>query len=75
MFAGYVVIPSSRGDFLTPCQSLINNEIEEITHKIEALDGLRTKLERDLLKLQEDELELDAERTRIRFLSWIQLMH
>ena len=42
-------------------QSLINSEIEEITHKIQALDGIRTKLERDLLKLQEDELELDDE--------------
>jgi len=30
--------------------------------KIEALDGIRTKLEGDLLKLQEDELELDDER-------------
>jgi hypothetical protein len=42
-------------------QSLIDSEIEEITHKIKALDGIRTKLERDLLKLQEDELELDDE--------------
>ncbi|KAK1224703.1 Mitochondrial fission protein [Marasmius sp. AFHP31] len=42
-------------------RSLINSEITEITHKIEALDGIRAKLERDLLKLQEDELELDAE--------------
>ena len=43
-------------------QSLINNDIAEITHKIEALDVIREKLERDLLKLQEDELELDDER-------------
>ncbi|PFH54710.1 hypothetical protein AMATHDRAFT_72470 [Amanita thiersii Skay4041] len=42
-------------------RSLINTEIEEITHKIEALDGIRAKLEGNLLKLQEDELELDAE--------------
>jgi len=42
-------------------QSLVNSEIEEITHKIQALDGIRAKLERDLLKLQEDELELDDE--------------
>ncbi|EEB86624.1 hypothetical protein MPER_16355, partial [Moniliophthora perniciosa FA553] len=42
-------------------RSLINSEISEITRKIEALDGIRTKLEGDLLKLQEDELELDAE--------------
>lgn len=34
----------------------------EITHKIQALDGIRSKLEQDLLKLQEDELELDDER-------------
>ncbi|KIL70580.1 hypothetical protein M378DRAFT_471451 [Amanita muscaria Koide BX008] len=42
-------------------RSLINSEIEEITHKIEALDSIRAKLEEDLLKLQEDELELTAE--------------
>ncbi|KAK7014811.1 Mitochondrial fission protein [Paramarasmius palmivorus] len=38
-------------------RSLINSEISEINHKIEALDDIRAKLERDLLKLQEDELE------------------
>ena len=38
------------------------SEISEITNKIEALDAIRTKLEQDLLKLQEDELELDDER-------------
>jgi division protein 1 len=53
-------------------RSLVNNEIEEITHKIETLDGLRAKLERDLLRLQEDELELDAERTPVRLLSRMQ---
>jgi len=37
------------------------NDHPEITAKIEALDGIRTKLEEDLLKLQEDELELDDE--------------
>ena len=42
-------------------QSLVNSEIEEITHKIQALDGIRAKLEQDLLKLHEDELELDDE--------------
>lgn len=42
-------------------QSLVNSEIEEITHKIQALDSIRAKLERDLLKLQEDELELNDE--------------
>jgi division protein 1 len=40
---------------------LINSEIVEITNKIEALDSIRAKLEQDLLKLQEDELELDDE--------------
>ena len=40
---------------------MINSEIAEITHKIEALDAIRSKLEQDLLKLQEDELELDDE--------------
>ena len=39
----------------------MNNEIAEITAKIEALDALRAKLERNLLKLQEEELELDDE--------------
>lgn len=43
-------------------QALINNEIDEITRKIDALDAVRTKLEQDLLKLQEEELELDDER-------------
>lgn len=42
-------------------QSLIHSEIEEITHKIQALDGIRARLEQDLLKLQEEELELDDE--------------
>ncbi|KAI0809213.1 WD40-repeat-containing domain protein [Irpex lacteus] len=42
-------------------RALVNNEIAEITHKIEALDAIRSKLEQDLLKLQEDELELDDE--------------
>ncbi|KAI9509879.1 WD40-repeat-containing domain protein [Russula earlei] len=42
-------------------RSLLHNDIAEITAKIEALDGIRTKLEEDLLKLQEDELELDDE--------------
>ncbi|KAL0950601.1 hypothetical protein HGRIS_007393 [Hohenbuehelia grisea] len=42
-------------------KSLIHSEIEEITHKIEALDLIRAKLEQDLLKLQEEELELDDE--------------
>ena len=48
-------------DLFRISQALINNEIEEITHKIDALDAMRAKLEEDLLKLQEDELELDDE--------------
>ena len=39
----------------------MNNEVAEITTKIEALDAIRAKLEQDLLKLQEEELELDDE--------------
>ncbi|TFY82384.1 hypothetical protein EWM64_g1629 [Hericium alpestre] len=42
-------------------RSLIHSEISEITNKIQALDAIRSKLEDDLLKLQEDELELDDE--------------
>jgi hypothetical protein len=42
-------------------QSLLHNDIAEIMAKIEALDGIRNKLGEDLLKLQEDELELDDE--------------
>ncbi|CAK5264979.1 unnamed protein product [Mycena citricolor] len=42
-------------------RSLINNEIAEITSKIAALDGIRAKLEQNLLKLHEDELELEDE--------------
>jgi len=39
----------------------VNNEVTDITTKIEALDAIRAKLEQDLLKLQEEELELDDE--------------
>jgi len=39
----------------------VNNEIAEITTKIQALDAIRAKLEQDLLKLQEEELELGDE--------------
>ncbi|THH12969.1 hypothetical protein EW146_g7199 [Bondarzewia mesenterica] len=42
-------------------RSLVTNEIVEITNKIDALDAIRAKLEDDLLKFQEDELELDDE--------------
>jgi predicted transcriptional regulator len=47
---------------LNTLQSLVRSEIEEISHKIEALDAIRAKLEQNLLKLQEDELELEDER-------------
>jgi hypothetical protein len=64
MFGGYVGVSPSRFPALanTVVQSLINSEILEITHKIKALDSIRAKLEQDLLKIQEDELELDDER-------------
>ncbi|KAG8220163.1 WD40-repeat-containing domain protein [Butyriboletus roseoflavus] len=42
-------------------RSLVQSEISEVEHKIKALDLIREQLERDLLKIQEDELELDAE--------------
>ncbi|KAJ7151558.1 WD40-repeat-containing domain protein [Mycena filopes] len=42
-------------------RSLIHSEIAEISLKISALDGIRVKLEQDLLKLHEDELELEDE--------------
>ncbi|KAG2109668.1 WD40-repeat-containing domain protein [Suillus discolor] len=42
-------------------RSLINSEIAEINNKIKALDSIRGSLEQDLLKLHEDELELDDE--------------
>ena len=44
-------------------QTLINNEIDEVSRKIDALDAIRAKLEQDLLRLQEEDLELDDERT------------
>lgn len=42
-------------------RSLINSEIVEINNKIKTLDSIREGLEQDLLKLHEDELELDDE--------------
>jgi len=62
-FDGSVHIPYY--DFvssLTFSQSLLKNEIQEIANKIRALDDLRGHLESDLLRLQEEELELDDER-------------
>lgn len=40
----------------------MQSEISEVENKIKALDLIHDQLERDLLKIQEDELELDAER-------------
>ncbi|KAJ7640121.1 WD40 repeat-like protein [Mycena rosella] len=42
-------------------RNLIHSEITEISLKIAALDSIRAKLEQDLLKLHEDDLELDDE--------------
>jgi division protein 1 len=42
-------------------RSLIHSEIAEINNKIKTLDSIREGLEQDLLKLHEDELELDDE--------------
>jgi division protein 1 len=52
----------SYSDLSDVAQSLINSEIAEINNKIKALDSIRDSLEQDLLKLHEDELELDDER-------------
>jgi len=51
-----------HSDLSDVVQSLINSEIEEINNKIKALDSARETLERGLLGLHEDELELDDER-------------
>jgi len=42
-------------------KALLKNQIAESTYKINKLTSARTELEQDLLKLQEDELELDDE--------------
>ncbi|THH06660.1 hypothetical protein EW145_g3937 [Phellinidium pouzarii] len=47
-------------------RTLMLNEIAEITHKIDALDAIRARLDADLLKLKEDELELDDELEGVR---------
>jgi division protein 1 len=57
-----VCFSDSHPDFSNVLQSLINSEIVEINNKIKALDSIRERLEQDLLKLHEDELELDDER-------------
>ncbi|KAG8741769.1 Mitochondrial fission protein [Ceratobasidium sp. 414] len=53
-------------------RSLINNEIAEITHKIAALDVIRNNLEQDLLRLHEDELELEDELTAVQELQYLE---
>ncbi|KAI6134207.1 WD40-repeat-containing domain protein [Pisolithus thermaeus] len=47
-------------------QSLITSEIAEVDSKIVALSEIRHRLEHDLLKTQEDELELDDELEGVR---------
>ncbi|KIJ21413.1 hypothetical protein PAXINDRAFT_64281 [Paxillus involutus ATCC 200175] len=47
-------------------RSLVQSEITEVENKIKTLDLIREQLERDLLKIQEDELELDDELEGVR---------
>ncbi|KAF8845485.1 WD40 repeat-like protein [Paxillus ammoniavirescens] len=47
-------------------RSLVQSEITEVQNKIKTLDLIREQLERDLLKIQEDELELDDELEGVR---------
>ena len=63
MFGGCARFPPSFSfhELMQPRQSLINNEIAEIARKIAALDTIRERLEEDLLRLQEEDLELDDE--------------
>lgn len=56
-------------------QSLIQSEVSEVENKIKALDLIREQLERDLLKIQEDELELDAERMSLLLASYQSAHH
>ncbi|KAJ1310674.1 hypothetical protein OPQ81_009201 [Rhizoctonia solani] len=53
-------------------RSLINNEIAEITAKIAALDVIRNNLEQDLLRLHEDELELEDELSAVQELQYLE---
>lgn len=48
-------------DNLRVRQSLINAEIAEVTSKIGTLEDIRRRLQKSLLKLQEESLELDDE--------------
>ncbi|EIW86359.1 WD40 repeat-like protein [Coniophora puteana RWD-64-598 SS2] len=47
-------------------RSLLHSDIDEVSGKIQALEAIRQKLEQDLLRLQEDELELDDELEGVR---------
>ncbi len=42
-------------------QSLLNSEIDEVSSKIAALETIRNQLQQSLLRLHEEELELDEE--------------
>ncbi|KAF8761578.1 WD40 repeat-like protein [Rhizoctonia solani] len=53
-------------------RSLINNEIAEITAKIAALDVIRNNLEQDLLRLHENELELEEELSAVQELQYLE---
>ncbi|KAG9122093.1 Mitochondrial fission protein [Ceratobasidium sp. 392] len=53
-------------------RSLINNEIAEITAKIAALDVIRNTLEQDLLRLHEDELELEDELAAVQEMQYLE---
>ena len=57
--------------FIDPLQSLINAEIQEITNKITVLDTIRNRLEENLLKLHEEELELEDERKSPSLITFI----
>ena len=56
-------------------QALVSNEITEVTNKMAALDVIREKLQQDLMKLQEDELELDDEPMNFSFIRQPRFRH
>ena len=45
----------------TGTQRLAKSEIDEVTRKINSLSFIHSQLEQDLLKIQEEELELEDE--------------
>lgn len=45
-----------------PSQNLLSSEIEEVAAKIDTLEAIRRRLESSLVRLQEEELELEDER-------------